>query len=95
MRVVGSAVRCAHSSVPLTPSLARKNSRSPLAVRLAGLALQLPANSVAEVRLPGRPHDWLEGGQPLGHAAQRLIGSEDSHFVVELGSGNYDLRKPA
>jgi alpha-L-rhamnosidase len=62
---------------------------------LSEVALQLPANSVAEVRLPGRPHDWLEGGRPLGHAAQRLIGSEDSHFVVELGSGHYQLRKPA
>jgi alpha-L-rhamnosidase len=60
---------------------------------LSRLALELPANSVAEVRLPGRPHDWLEGEQPLGHAAQRLIGSEGSHFIVELGSGRYDLRR--
>jgi alpha-L-rhamnosidase len=60
---------------------------------LTRLALELPANSVAEVRLPGRPHDWLEGGRPLGTAAQRLIGSQSSHFVVELGSGNYDLRR--
>jgi alpha-L-rhamnosidase len=62
---------------------------------LTQLALELPANSVGEVRLPGRPHDWLEGGRALGTAAQRLIGSESSHFVVELGSGRYDLRRRA
>ena len=60
---------------------------------LSRLGLELPANSTAQVRLPGRPHDWTEGGRPLGHAAQRLIGSESSHFVVELGSGHYDLRR--
>ena len=60
---------------------------------LSQLALELPANSTAEVRLPGRPHDWREGGRPLGAAAQRLVRSEDSHFVVELGSGQYDLRR--
>ena len=60
---------------------------------LSRLALALPANSTAEVRLPGRPHDWLEGGRPLGTAAQRLIASQGSHFVVELGSGRYDLRR--
>lgn len=60
---------------------------------LSQLALVLPANSVAEVRLPGRPHDWLEGGRPLGHAARRLIGSDGSHFVVELASGHFDLRR--
>ena len=60
---------------------------------LTQLALELPANSVAEVRLPGRPHDWLEGGRALGTAAQSLIGSQSSHFVVELGSGKYDLRR--
>ncbi len=62
---------------------------------LTRLTLELPANSVAEVRLPGRPHDWLEGGRALGTAAQRLIGSQGTHFVVELGSGKYDLRRPA
>ena len=60
---------------------------------LSRLALELPANSVAEVRLPGRPHDWLEGGRPLGHAARKLSGSESAHFTVELGSGRYDLRR--
>jgi alpha-L-rhamnosidase len=60
---------------------------------LTQLALELPANSLAEVRLPGRPHDWQEGGRPLGTAAQRLIGSQGSHFIVELGSGKYDLRR--
>ncbi|HEX4267515.1 MAG TPA: family 78 glycoside hydrolase catalytic domain [Steroidobacteraceae bacterium] len=62
---------------------------------LRQLALELPANSVAEVRLPGRPHDWLESGRPLGTAAQRLIGSQSSHFVVELGSGKYHLGRRA
>jgi len=60
---------------------------------LSQLALELPANSVAEVRLPGRPQDWVEGGRPLGHAAQKLIGSDGSHFAVELASGQYDLRR--
>ena len=60
---------------------------------LSQLALELPANSSAQVRLPGRPHDWLEGGRALGHAAQKLIASAGSHFVVELGSGRYDLRR--
>ncbi|MGH8295873.1 MAG: family 78 glycoside hydrolase catalytic domain [Steroidobacteraceae bacterium] len=60
---------------------------------LSRLGLELPANSVAEVRLPGRPHEWTEGGRPLGHAAQTLLRSEASHFVVELGSGHYDLRR--
>ena len=60
---------------------------------LSRLGLELPANSTGQVRLPGRPHDWTEGGRALGHAAQRLLGSEGSHFVVELGSGHYDLRR--
>ncbi|MDE2049827.1 MAG: alpha-L-rhamnosidase, partial [Gammaproteobacteria bacterium] len=60
---------------------------------LSQLALELPANSVAEVRLPGRPHDWLEGGRPLGTAAQTLIESRGAHFRIELGSGRYDLRR--
>jgi hypothetical protein len=47
------------------------------------------------VRLPGRPHDWQEDGRPLGTAAQTLIRSDGSHFVVELGSGKYDLRRRA
>ncbi|MHB8815711.1 MAG: family 78 glycoside hydrolase catalytic domain, partial [Steroidobacteraceae bacterium] len=62
---------------------------------LTQLALELPANSVAEVRLPGRAHDWLEGGRPLGYAAQRLVASESSHFVVELGAGHYHLERRA
>jgi alpha-L-rhamnosidase len=60
---------------------------------LSRLGLELPANSVAEVRLPGRPHDWVEGDRPLGHAAQTLIGSESSHFTIEVGSGRYDFRR--
>ena len=60
---------------------------------LSQLTLELPANSVAAVRLPGRPHDWLEGGRPLGHAAQTLMGSAGSHFTIELASGTYDLRR--
>jgi alpha-L-rhamnosidase len=60
---------------------------------LARLGLELPANSTAEVRLPGRPHDWLEDGRALGHAAQTLIRSEASHFVIEVGSGRYDFRR--
>lgn len=60
---------------------------------LGRLALELPANSVAKVRLPGRPHDWLEDGRALGYAAQGLIASEGSHFMVELGAGRYDLRR--
>ncbi|HEU5443673.1 MAG TPA: family 78 glycoside hydrolase catalytic domain, partial [Steroidobacteraceae bacterium] len=62
---------------------------------LSRLALELPPNSVAEVRLPGRPQDWLEGGRPLGHAARTLLASGAAHFTVELGSGRYDLRRPA
>jgi len=62
---------------------------------LTQLALELPANSAAEVRLPGRPHDWLEGGRPLGTAARRLIGSQGSRFAVELGAGRYELRRRA
>ncbi len=60
---------------------------------LSRLGLELPANSMAEVRLPGRPHDWLEGGRPLGHAVPRLIGTEVSHFTIEVGSGRYDFRR--
>ena len=62
---------------------------------LTQLALELPANSMAEVRLPGRPHDWHEGGRPLGTAAQTLIARQGSHFSIELGSGTYDLRRRA
>jgi alpha-L-rhamnosidase len=60
---------------------------------LARLGLELPANSAAQVRLPGRPHEWREGGRPLGHAAQRLSGSDEAHFVVEVGSGQYEFRR--
>lgn len=60
---------------------------------LSQLALELPANSVAEVHLPGRPHDWREGGRPLGHAARGSMASDGSRFVVELGSGRYDLKR--
>jgi alpha-L-rhamnosidase len=60
---------------------------------LSQLALELPANATAEVRLPGRPDEWLESSRPLGHAAQALLASERAHFVVELGSGRYDLRR--
>jgi alpha-L-rhamnosidase len=62
---------------------------------LTQLALELPANSVAEVHLPGRQHDWLEAGRPLGTAARRLIASRDSHFAIEVGSGRYDFRRRA
>jgi alpha-L-rhamnosidase len=60
---------------------------------LSRLGLELPANSMGQVRLPGRAHEWTEGGRPLGHAAQSLIASEGSHFVIELGSGHYDFRR--
>jgi alpha-L-rhamnosidase len=62
---------------------------------LTQLALELPANSVAEVHLPGRPHDWLEAGRPLGTAARRLIASRESHFAIEVGSGRYGFRRRA
>ncbi|HEX8754756.1 MAG TPA: family 78 glycoside hydrolase catalytic domain [Steroidobacteraceae bacterium] len=62
---------------------------------LSRLALELPPSSVAEVRLPGRPQDWLEGGRPLGHAARTLLASAPDHFTVELGAGRYDLRRHA
>jgi len=62
---------------------------------LSRLALELPANSVAEVRLPGRLQDWLADGRPLAEAAQPLPGGGASHFVVALGAGRYDLRRHA
>ena len=60
---------------------------------LARLRLRVPANSRAEVHLPGRPDQWRADGGPLRRAVPRPMKSQVDAFRAELGSGIYELTR--
>ena len=60
---------------------------------LTRLRLRIPANSSAQVHLPGEPHQWRADGQPLRTAVLRAIRPRAGAFDAELGSGIYELTR--
>jgi len=56
-------------------------------------ALTVPANTVADVELPGAA--WREGGEPLNvHPCINNLGEAESVTRFEVGSGNYAFARP-
>ncbi len=60
---------------------------------LARLQVRVPANSRAEVHLPGLPAEWRADGAPLRTAALGPVTPGSAAFTAELGSGTYDLTR--
>lgn len=60
---------------------------------LTRLQLEIPANSRAEVHLPGRPSAWRLDGRPLRSAGLRPLTTAPGRFITELGSGTYELTR--
>ena len=60
---------------------------------LTRLRLRVPANSSAQVSLPGRGHDWRADGQPLRTAVLRAVRPRVGAFDAEFGSGIYELTR--
>jgi alpha-L-rhamnosidase len=60
---------------------------------LTRLRLCIPANSRAEVHLPGRPLEWRADGRPLRTAVLRALSSAPGAFIAELDSGTYELTR--
>ncbi len=60
---------------------------------LTRLRLRVPANSSAQVHLPGHPHEWRADGQSLRAAALRTAQPRDGAFDTEFGSGIYELTR--
>ncbi len=60
---------------------------------LTRLGLQVPANSRAEVHLPGGPLEWRADGRPLATARTRPAAHGSGAFITELGSGTYELTR--
>ena len=60
---------------------------------LTRLRLRVPANSTAQVHLPGRPQDWRADGRPLRTAVQRPMRAHAGAFNADIGSGIYELTR--
>ncbi len=60
---------------------------------LTRLRLRVPANSSAQVSLPGRAHEWRADGQPLRTAVLRAVQPRVGAFAAEFGSGIYELTR--
>ncbi len=60
---------------------------------LTRLRLEIPANTRAEVHLPGRPLQWRADGRPLRAALLRPVTYGSGAFTAELGSGTHELTR--
>jgi alpha-L-rhamnosidase len=60
---------------------------------LRRLRVRIPANSGAQVHLPGEPHAWRVDGEPLRTAVLRAVRPRATGFDAEFGSGTYELTR--
>jgi alpha-L-rhamnosidase len=59
---------------------------------LTRLQVEIPPNSVANIRLPLRAQSWREGRRALaGRSDLKIVTRSRSGLVLEVGSGRYDF----